>query len=187
NVAVCVEASLHRTVEFAIRNVMLHLGPDWALVVFHSRSNEFFIKYLLRDITGIRFLLLEDDFTTRMAYSAWMKTPALWQKLSDMRYRHALLFQSDSLMLRSDINQYLQYDYIGAPWCTSTDGSNKTKGGVGNGGFSLRNISAMLRISLRSEESKRTLEDLFFVSAMEEAPTQYRLPAREIAYEFARE
>lgn len=47
---------------------------------------------------------------------------------------HILLIQHDGFVLNAEAwdDEYLKYDYIGAPWCY-TDGRN-----VGNGGFSMR-------------------------------------------------
>jgi hypothetical protein len=56
---------------------------------------------------------------------------------------HCLLIQYDSWILRPDLweNNWLEYDYIGAPWAYSEDSYISPNGEhvrVGNGGFSLR-------------------------------------------------
>lgn len=53
-----------------------------------------------------------------------------------------LVFQTDSILCansRQNINDYLEYDWIGAPW-------NPTGRFGGNGGLSLRRVSAMIEV-----------------------------------------
>ncbi len=66
--------------------------------------------------------------------------------------KHAfmLIYQTDCWVFRDDLMKWCKkgYDYIGAPWF---EGWGKSEGspeiiGVGNGGFSLRNIQAHLRV-----------------------------------------
>lgn len=187
NVALCIDPGLNPSIEFSVRNILLHLRSSWALVMFHSLENELYMKYLLRDISGVIYLPIESNFTTRRGFSKWIKTPVVWKKLLDMNFKHALLFQADSIMLRGDIDSFLKYDYVGAPWCRNAMASINTINGVGNGGFSLRNISAMLQISESYMESHNSaeLEDVFFVSRMEALPDLYKLPPKNVAYDFA--
>lgn len=184
NVAVVIETSLSPTIEFAIRNVMIHLKSEWALLIFHSIDNELFLKHLLRDVKGVQYRRIDMLLLNKEAYSDLLKQPIIWQILKDANYKHALLFQADSIMLRSDIDQYLAYDYIGAPWCLNSNGINNTKYGVGNGGFSLRNISVMLHITQSVPPEERLLEDVYFVSKLEKGGIFF-LPPRSIAYNFA--
>ena len=58
---------------------------------------------------------------------------------------HCLIVQSDSFVVNSDLwkNDFLEYDYIGAPWSDKVQVNpnlilNLDKNTVGNGGFSLR-------------------------------------------------
>ena len=58
---------------------------------------------------------------------------------------HCLIVQADSFVVNSDIweNNFLEYDYIGAPWSDEVQVNsnlilNLDKNTVGNGGFSLR-------------------------------------------------
>ena len=54
-----------------------------------------------------------------------------------------LIYQEDSILFRSNIDMFLHYDYIGAPFPKY---QNDTPNGVGNGGFSLRSKSIMIKI-----------------------------------------
>jgi hypothetical protein len=79
-----------------------------------------------------------------------------------------LLFQTDSMILKENkdnIYDFLQYDYVGAPW-VSCKPNGVQHGDVGNGGFSLRKKSKMIEIIEREEEERKALpEDVFFAKA----------------------
>ena len=76
-------------------------------------------------------------------------------------------------MIRSNIEDYLSYDFIGAPWNTK---SNKLvahlyskkiiKSRVGNGGFSLRSVNASIDIISRIATDHTEAEDVFFSRGM---------------------
>lgn len=55
---------------------------------------------------------------------------------------HLLIFQTDSILCansRKNLNDFLDYDWIGAPW-------NPEGGFGGNGGLSIRRVSAMIQV-----------------------------------------
>jgi hypothetical protein len=54
-----------------------------------------------------------------------------------------LIYQEDSIMFKNNINNFLVYDYIGAPFPKYV---NDTPNLVGNGGFSLRSKSKMISV-----------------------------------------
>ena len=64
------------------------------------------------------------------------------------------MFQTDSMICSENkdlLDKFLKYDYVGAPW----------NHGVGNGGFSLRRKSKMLKI-ISTCEMNDDNEDLYF-------------------------
>ena len=81
---------------------------------------------------------------------------------------HLLVFQPDSILCANapkTINDYLEYDWIGAPWSTTA------KHG-GNGGLSLRKVSKILQV-LEKEERKHgdgELEDLWLSNRLNDLP-----------------
>ena len=66
------------------------------------------------------------------------------------KYNYILIYQLDALVFRDELKYWCNagYDYIGAPWfekyCDADENSQII--GVGNGGFSLRNIKYSLKI-----------------------------------------
>ena len=62
-------------------------------------------------------------------------------------FKYILIYQPDSYVFRDELMEWCKegYDYIGAPWLEDNDEQIKLNG-VGNGGFSLRNIEKFLYI-----------------------------------------
>ena len=91
-------------------------------------------------------------------------------------------------MCRGGLDEYLKlgYDYIGAPWQRLVRSSVR----VGNGGFSLRRRSRMMRCIQNYENSnnkngKLTSEDIYFSKCLRD--TGGKLPPVDIARDFAME
>jgi Protein of unknown function (DUF5672) len=195
NVAVIVEPQITDTFELAVRSVMYHLGPDWSLLVICSEHNEAFVKASLSDVLGsVRLVTSHEALNSVNDYNALLKKLSFWKSLKAAR---ALIFQSDALMLRDGIEDFMQYDYIGAPW--DLDHNTAVKNmiengelirGVGNGGFSLRNVDAMISI-LASQQPEALVtsepEDLFFSRHLDSGKHAYIMPSRLEAYRFCRE
>lgn len=68
-------------------------------------------------------------------YNKLLTSEEFWNSI---KFDKVLITQMDAEILRHGIEQFLQYDYIGAPW--------KFQGHGGNGGFSLRTKKVMLDI-----------------------------------------
>jgi ABC-type sulfate transport system substrate-binding protein len=75
-------------------------------------------------------------------YSRFLSSNEFWSLLNGEKI---LIYQEDSLIFKSDItiDEFMKWDYIGAPW---TIYNNDNKAGVGNGGISLRSKSVMMKI-----------------------------------------
>eukprot|EP01041_Mallomonas_annulata_P001242 gene1242-2409_t len=190
--AIIIEPQIHSTFEICVRNIMFHLGPTWSLTVYYSYYNEEFIRFILYNIPNIQYQLLIGNSYTINDYNTLLKSSLFWRNIPAKK---VLIFQSDSIMLRSGIDKYLQYDYIGGAWDIKHNSLIKTlithnktlKIPVGNGGFSLRNVEAMRNICEKysSTSSLEEQEDIFF-STYVEVMGYSKAPLR-IAYEFCRE
>jgi hypothetical protein len=101
-------------------------------------------KYFSQGLEGYNDLLLSEYF---------------YKTFSEFKY--ILIYQPDAYVFRDELMEWCKegYDYIGAPWLEDKDGKIKLNG-VGNGGFSLRNIEMFLyifskcEIQYMNEESK---------------------------------
>ena len=81
------------------------------------------------------------------AYNRMMINPAFYRKLE--QFTHALIHEPDALVLSDQLLYWCRnpYDYIGAPWFEGYSQATPEAPiiGVGNSGFSLINIEAVLR------------------------------------------
>ena len=101
-------------------------------------------KYFYQGLEGYNELLLSEDF---------------YKTFSEFSY--ILIYQPDAYVFRDDLMEWCKegFDYFGAPWLEDKNGKIKLNG-VGNGGFSLRNIEKFLyifskyKIQTINEESK---------------------------------
>ena len=66
-------------------------------------------------------------------------------------------------MFHDNIEDFLHYDYVGAPWNKS---QNDTHNCVGNGGLSLRTVSKMIEICENNPVTEQIWEDIYFMKHM---------------------
>lgn len=86
------------------------------------------------------------------------------------KYNYLLIYQLDSIVFRDELQYWCGkgYDYIGAPWFKGwliPDPANKIIG-VGNGGFSLRNVRSTLRV-LRKVSILKKVQNFWFYTKLE--------------------
>lgn len=92
-------------------------------------------------------------FTDVQGYNKLLKSVRFYEKFKN--YKYILIFQTDAYILKDDFDLWCnkEYDYIGSPWFENW-GLNKSESkimGVGNGGFSLRNVKSTIRILKRAK------------------------------------
>jgi hypothetical protein len=87
-----------------------------------------------------------------------------------------LNFQIDSLLLRENIEEFLDYEFIGAPWSKPKEGKF-----VGNGGLSIRKKTKTIEYLKKYENEEGVWEDIFFVKHLED----YQLPDILTAMKFS--
>lgn len=146
--------------------------------VVHPES--YSIEYLKQEYPRIIDVKMSDDhFTSRDSYNEMMLMPDFYRHFQD--YDFMLIYQLDAFVFRDELDYWVaqDYDYIGAPWLPSDSWFQRTIGRliircrkllpspdpstghirhadiffeVGNGGFSLRKISTMIRILSENKE-----------------------------------
>lgn len=183
---VIVEPRQHPHLEYAMRNALHFLGAEWGLEIYVGNRNESFARELTRNWGEVRIRCLGvDDLNTR-SYNQLKKSHQFWESVDA---EHVLWLEPDCVLCRSGIEEYLKFDYVGAPWPQYLALSPKCR--VGNGGLSLRRKSAMLRIAQSANPDSNIFlaEDMFFCANMVlcniERPHSYRLPTVEQASRFA--
>jgi hypothetical protein len=71
-------------------------------------------------------------------YSNMLATTEFWNNFNGKKI---LIMQEDTFIFHNNIDDFLEWDYVGAPWPKHQD---DTPNAVGNGGFSLRTQQVML-------------------------------------------
>lgn len=172
---------------------------DWHCRVITSKAAKgYYERFLPHFDTQVRtHPLLELQFDIDI-YNDILEDVEMWKGLKQEGYNHVVVIQDDGFMIRKGIDKYLQYDYVGAPWADMSDNiyikEQLTSNMVGNGGFSLRNVDAMIRICEEFEDKKlqtfyhnvnRAPEDIFFVKYL--TTTGGKFPSKEEASYFSME
>lgn len=180
---VIVDTRISKTLILVIKNFMYLLQNNgWGLIIFHGRKNEYFIKNNLQGL-NIRYINLEVDHLDINSYSHLCINIKFWQILKSYGYIYAFIFQLDTLLFKNNVDSFLIYDYIGAPWICS-----RLNLETGNGGFSIRKIDSMIYILtncplLKIYNDKLLPEDEYFSYWCKEL--NFSLPRKEIAKTFS--
>ncbi|MDB5150050.1 MAG: hypothetical protein JWQ57_4070 [Mucilaginibacter sp.] len=87
-------------------------------------------------------------FDDLKAYNRLMLTSKFYKRFKQFKY--ILIHQPDAYVFRDELQYWCDagYDYIGAPWFSdwNLSGPDSAFLGIGNGGFSLRNVKSHLRV-----------------------------------------
>lgn len=154
--AVIVEFRQHRALRFVLSNFLNNLSEDWGIIVFCGNLNSAFVDNILAKLASNRITKYQLDIDNLLPheYSKLLMDKYIYHMIPAETF---LIFQTDSVILEENkdkINQFLHYDYVGAPWGSYSDD-------VGNGGLSLRKKNKMLEI-IDKDTRKDLPEDLFF-------------------------
>jgi hypothetical protein len=148
--AVIIEPREHKAFHFVLENYCDNLNEDWNFIVIHSIENENYIKNIIynTELTNHahRFTLicLEIRQMTVADYSMLFYNTSFYHLIPTEIF---LIFQLDTIILnKNKINDFLKYDYVGAPWAYNVGNNGLGLLQVGNGGLSLRKKSKMLEL-----------------------------------------
>lgn len=156
------------TLGYTLTNFASNLGPAWPILILHNeevsqhlRRNK--IVRLQKRHGILRTASLESNgfpslsSANSSSYSKLISSTRFW---SALRARHVLIFQTDSVLCSMSpwsVEDFLRYDYIGAPWIDQWYGMN-----IGNGGLSLRKTKTMIRITKSVKFNDTENEDIYF-------------------------
>ena len=159
--AVIIEPRKHKALEFVLQNFNDNLSDDWQFIVFHGTKNKEYTENICKKVFNpkrVKLINLNVNNLNAETYSSIFYDKSFYNIIQTETF---LVFQTDSIICSKHkklINNYLKYDYVGAPWL---DG-----GGVGNGGLSLRKKSKMLEIvnncKTKDDNGKYLIEDGVF-------------------------
>ena len=182
NETVFIEFRVLKHIKFNILNMCNKL-PNWKHTIVCGNDNYNYIKKICLEISDkINIIKLEKNNINLDEYSLLLASSSFWKKFTG---EHILIHQEDSLIFHTDnIDFFLKYDYVGAPWNSNYHYDEYL---VGNGGFSLRKKDIMIYITenynimnysikgiTKNDEyyikntfnNKIIAEDLFFVKCM---------------------
>jgi hypothetical protein len=139
--AVFIEFRNFPHIEFLIRNAILKLGTKWSHTIICGNLNYQLVKNICRSISSnVNIIRINVNNMTQTEYSKFLTTPDFWNLLKGEKI---LIHQEDSIIFKTNVHLFLEYDFVGAPFLKTT---NDTPNCVGNGGLSLRSKSKMLEV-----------------------------------------
>jgi hypothetical protein len=147
--AVLVEFNILPHIEFLIRNTIYKLGENWSHTIICGNINYEFVNNLCKEInTNIKIIKLNHDNLTPCEYSNLLCTIDFWELLHGEKI---LLYQEDSCIFRQNIEEFIKWDFIGAPLNKTNDTLNLNRCGL-----SLRTRKIMIDIinKIKLEDTK---------------------------------
>lgn len=143
---------------------------ELSLILVESRYNtEPIIKRHLDFLpSGVRVFCQTKGVHTIQDYNELLTSAEFWRQIKGDR---VLVIQHDSELLRTGLESFIEYDYVGAPWRWQWHG--------GNGGLSLRSQEAMRKTIERVRWNGEN-EDVYFSNNL-----QGNLAPRNICEEFS--
>lgn len=137
--------------------LMLHfmsvVPPDWRFRFMGSIESVAYVNqsYAIRNQVAIgkldlTYIPMNMSVAGQEMISRFLTNLWLYEQLLQPA-EHLLVYQTDSMLCansRQTLNDYLDYDWVGAPWSTDSRYG-------GNGGLSLRRVSAIIDV-LRNQE-----------------------------------
>ena len=172
--AIIIEPRRHKALNYVLTNFYNNLSDEWQIIIFHGTNNIEIVKNTIINFDKNRVKLINlnvhnlsiPDYCN-LFYNNW-----LYDNIPTETF---LVFQTDSIICpkyKHLINDFLKYDYVGAPWNDAIMKDIKNvyggKDRVGNGGLSLRKKSKMLEILNNYKEFTQPKngrfipEDVFF-------------------------
>lgn len=150
----------------------------WCCKVLTGQKAESYYSEGLKDL-GVEVVKIPEADTTNFdidTYNTILKSTKTWDIIGGKK---VLIIQEDGFLMRKGVEQFLDVDYVGAPWVDAeTNAYIKEYVNpmlVGNGGFSLRDAQKSKMITEKYEKEKYTLfydnqveipEDVYFVQCL---------------------
>ena len=138
--AVLVEYRPLPHLEVLLRNMIYNLGNTWSYTIICGIDNFQQVNTFCKSISNnIKIIKTCDNNITQNEYNNRLCSHSFWDYFFGEKI---LIYQEDTCIFKKNIDDFINYDYVGAPFgaqCVSPVN-------VGNGGFSLRTKSVMKQI-----------------------------------------
>ncbi len=139
--AVLIEFRILPNLEFVLRNAIIKLGEEWSHTIICGLNNYEYMLNLCEQISKeIKVIQLPYTNLNQSTYSLLLASIKFWKNFVGEKI---LIYQEDSCIFKNNINDFIEWDYIGAPWSKR---NNDNKKQVGNGGLSLRTKDIMIKV-----------------------------------------
>jgi len=178
--AIIIEPRRHKALHLVLQNALECLSNEWRVVVFHGKNNREYVNHIMELLSEgeerkrVSLVQLPVHNLNQKTYSALLTNPnaGIYEHIHT---EYFLIFQTDTIMFKEHIHLMDYYiaqgvDYIGAPWLRCNYPPTRERDFIGNGGFSLRKKSTMLRImqtQIWNEHEDGWQEDLYFCRSYE--------------------
>lgn len=135
----------------AVLLTLCNLGPGWSVVGMVTEDSRPYFESVLSPAGDVVMLPMENYMAKNYfieQYNDRMKRIETWLAVAEYADT-ALTVQSDGLLVRSGLEEHecMRREYCGAPWKPDAFLHEATGGNmVGNGGFSLRSVGAMIQV-----------------------------------------
>ena len=157
--AIMIEPRKHLAYELVLLNFLENLTNEWQFHLFVGNDNDEYVREIVNRLTDNerKRICIHNIGIKNLTYTEYNKLliePFIYSFIPTEIF---LIFQTDCIInpqYKHLINDFLSYDYVGAPWLSD--------GQVGNGGLSLRNKTKMMEIINNKRWNGSTNEDHFF-------------------------
>jgi hypothetical protein len=170
--AVLIEPRCHPAMSLVLHNFAKNLSDEWDILILHGNLNTEYVNNIIANElqehkSRITTINLHVDNLKTEEYNDLLKSEHFYHYILTETF---LIFQTDTLIIekyKEMINDFLEYDYVGAPWSETylPEFGIHQHNAVGNGGLSLRKKSKMLEILEKNKETelfKKMNEDICF-------------------------
>jgi hypothetical protein len=163
--AIIIEPREHKALSLVLNNFIKNLDKYWTFYIYHGINNEEFINNIIesefKDYENkITLINLNVENLSFEDYNKTLYNIDFYDRITTEMF---LIFQTDSLISNKYsklIYNFIEYDYVGAPWLN---------GCIGNGGLSFRKTNKMKEILnntsyyyIKDNNEELMNEDIFF-------------------------
>lgn len=141
--------------ELSLRRCLNVLGKH-PIVLIHSGTvnTDEYNRIAGEEKVIVQYLIFnQNDFSSVESYNKLLQENRFYKKFLNCGY--ILIYQLDAWVFNDELNEWCRkgYDYIGAPWFENWHNAtlSSTLIGVGNGGFSLRNVKQTIKLIRRMQ------------------------------------
>tara|TARA_X000000950_G_C13910086_1_gene658629 strand:- start:2886 stop:3683 length:798 start_codon:yes stop_codon:yes gene_type:complete len=167
-----IEPRNHSCLRGVLNNMAnVYANTDVGLTIFYSRRNAKLISEIINGWENIRLIQLKNQNLSLSQYNELLTSNKFWENFNS---EYVLIFQTDSIIFKQIPEIFFKFDYVGAPWSLEVEKNindqlqfrlPRMRGNrCGNGGFSLRKVTKMKKITAGRPRSGYN-EDVWFSKA----------------------